>query len=302
MNCLLCGSDYLLTVTTELRNGPGEVLRCGDCDLEMLNGKMVDYTQDYRATHGPILGKRSSPAELFAAYRPHQGLRVELLKPHLKPETRLLELGCSAGQFLDAVKPHVGSAAGIEVDPEVAAFAAGRTGCSVYQKPDQLPKGRFDVLCAFQVVEHLTDPLKELGALIDRLEPDGVLCIEVPSLHDPLLTVYRNAAYRRFYYHEAHRWYFSPKSLRALGEKLGFHGNLYGVQDYTFLNHLHWAYANAPQASCADGLEPMWPAQLPDEDMQAVLTAFTQEVDRRYKMLLGQVGQTENITFIGRRT
>lgn len=299
MNCLLCGSDYLLTVTTELRNGLGEILRCGDCELEMLNGAPVDYTKDYRATHGPVLGQRSTPEEIFAAYRPHQGLRLELLKPHLTDKMRLLELGCSAGQFLDAVKPLVRSAAGIELDPAAAQYAREHTECSVYEKVSEIPKGEINLLCAFQVIEHLTDPLKELAPFIERLAPDGVLCVEVPSLHDPLLTIYKNEAYKRFYYHEAHRWYFSPKSLNALCEKLGFKGDIYGIQDYTFLNHLHWAFAGTPQPTSADGLDAKWPATLPQ--MQEVLDAFALEVDRRYKTLLAQVGQTENITFIGKR-
>lgn len=298
--CPLCASTYLLTVTTELRGGtPGTVVSCAPCELQMLVGPPVDYTKDYRATHGPVLGQRSTPEEIFAAYRPHQGLRLELLKPHLTDTTRLLELGCSAGHFLDAVKPLVASAMGVELDPAAAQYARERTGCSVYETPAHLPKGAFDVLCAFQVVEHLTDPLKDLAPFIDRLAPDGILCLEVPSLHDPLLTIYQSEAYKRFFYHEAHRWYFSPKSLNALCEKLGFKGDIYGIQDYTFLNHLHWAFAGTPQPTSADGLDAKWPATLPQ--MQEVLDAFAAEVDRRYKTLLAQVGTTENISFVGKR-
>lgn len=300
MKCLLCGSDYLLTVTTELRNGPGDVLRCGACDLEMLNGApAVDYAQAYRDGHGPVLGQRNTPVELFTAYRPHQEHRVALLKPLFTKTTRVLEIGCSAGQFLDTVKPHVKEAVGIEVDPGAAAYAQERTGCSVYAKLSELPKGTFGLLCYFQVVEHLTNPLEEIRAALPYLAPEGVLCIEVPSLRDPLLTVYQNAAYRTFYYHEAHRFYFSPKSLRLLIEQLGFTGDVYGVQDYTFLNHLHWAFTGKPQASCEEGLVAKWPAHPPQ--LPEVLDDFAVAVDQRYKTYLAQIGCTENITFVGRR-
>ena len=301
MNCLLCGSDYLHLVTSELRNGPGEVLRCTGCELEMLNGPTVDYETPkyYRGTHGPILGKLSTAQEIFEAYRPHQDHRIFILKSLLTDKTRLLEVGCSAGQFLDAVKEHVGKAVGVEPDPEAAECAA-KTGCSVYRNLSELPKGRYDVICLFQVVEHMADPLEGLEALTPYLADGGTICVEVPSLTDPLLTVYENEAYKRFYYHEAHAFYFSPKSLGLLMEKVGFKGDLYGVQDYTFLNHLHWQMTNSPQPSCADGLIPKWPAgELPE--FGKLLDVFAFEVDRRYKALLAQAGATENVTFIGKR-
>lgn len=299
MKCLLCGSDYLLTVTTELRNGPGEVLRCGACDLEMLRASEVNYASDYRANHGPVLGQRSTPAELFDAYHPHQAHRVALLKPLFTEATRVLEIGCSAGQFLDAVTPHVKEAVGVELDPEAAAYARERTGCSVYARLSDLPKGTFGLLCYFQVVEHLTNPLEEIRAALPFLAPEGVVCIEVPNLKDPLLTVYQNAAYKRFYYHEAHRFYFSPRSLRLLTEQLGFTGDIYGVQDYTFLNHLHWAFTGRPQATCQEGLTAKWPATPPQ--LPEVLDDFAIAVDQRYKTYLAQIGCTENITFVGKR-
>ena len=301
MTCPLCGGADLPVIRTELRNGPGTVRRCEGCDLEMLDGPPVDYTDgSYRATHGPVLGMRSTPAELYAAYRPHQDHRVAILQPHLGPAVKLLEAGCSVGAFLDAVKPHVHGAVGIEPDAEAAAFAMAQTRCAVVPRAADLPLGAFDVLALFQVVEHLVDPLAELGALVAHLAPAGVLCIEVPSLRDPLLTVYDNAAYRRFYYHEAHRFYFSPRSLRALVAKLGFAGDVYGVQDYTFLNHLHWAFTNRPQPTAGDGLVAKWPAG-PLPHLGPVLDSFAVEVDRRYKGALGQAGCTENICFVGKR-
>jgi SAM-dependent methyltransferase len=300
VNCLLCGSDYLHIVTDQLRNGPGEVLRCADCDLEMLNAPVVDYEAEYRDTHGPVLGERPDAADIFNAYRPYQDQRVALLEAELGPDATLLEVGCSAGQFLDAVKDRVGKATGVEPDPLAAKHAATTTGCSVYPNLQALPKGRYDIICLFQVVEHMGNPLEELAAVTRYLADGGTLCVEVPSLTDPLLTLYDNAAYRRFFYHEAHGFYFSPKSLRALMKQLGFTGLVYGVQDYTFLNHLHWQYANKPQPDCHAGLKAEWPAG-PLPEYGNLLDRFAFEVDRRYKMALIQAGCTENIAFLGTR-
>ena len=39
---------------------------------------------------------------------------------------------------------------------------------------------RFDVVAAMHVVEHLDDPVGQLSILVDRLEPDGLMYVEVP--------------------------------------------------------------------------------------------------------------------------
>ena len=295
MNCLLCGTDDLQLVTKELRNGPGEVYRCSECDLEMLSGAEVDYVKDYRETHGPILGKRSTPAELYDQYSPFQDRRLALLADHVGLESRVLEVGCSAGYFLEALKRHVREVVGIEPDPEVGAWAREKTGCSVFKKLTELPMGRFDAICLFQVVEHMTDPLGELKVILESLKPEGTLCIEVPSLWDPMLTVYDNEAYRKFFYHEAHRFYFSPKSLQALVEQLGLAGVIIGAQDYTFLNHLHWQFTNKPQPTAKDGMQAHWPSGF------LTLTELAAQIDRRYKEFLIHQGFTENVVFVGQR-
>ncbi len=303
MNCLLCDSDELSLLTEELRHGPGRVHYCSTCALGMLDPsscELVDYEHTYRDRHGPILGKRSSAAELFDAYRPYQHNRIQALLRHLGSDARVLEVGCSAGYFLDAIRGAVKEVVGVECNME-AAERARLTGCEVYpQVGDVL--GKFDLICLFQTVEHMTDPLTELTHITQRLAPDGLLCIEVPNLNDPLLALYHNAAYRKFFFHEAHLWYFSAISLRLLMRRLGLKGTMHFTQDYSFLNHLNWHFHNEPQATCHSGLgTPRLFLRDPPTPAELALMEWAKTANALYKGILAQFGYTENIMFIGKR-
>lgn len=311
MRCYLCGAEDLPLLTTELRYGTGNVFHCAACDLAALESDGEDlaayYRDEYRRLHGPVLGEPVSHREIFDAYAGHQGARLELLRPYLSADTRFLEVGCSTGQFLHHVRPLVGEAVGVDYDGEAAAFAAEATGAVTYGVPleeTDLEPGSFDVVTAIQTMEHVPDPIAFAELLGRYLKPDGLLHVEVPNLHDPLLALYDSPGYRRFYYHRAHLFYFSARSLEAALARAGFAGRVEFVHDYNLLNHLHWLVTDGPQASSGPGLGP---SRLPlaagvSEEARADLESLLDDLDARYKALLAKHGVAENLVFLGRRT
>lgn len=313
MNCPLCG-DAMVPRTQEIRSGSGTIHRCEACDLEHLDGPSIDYGGEYRKTHGPVLGQPATPEDLFRAYRPYQQGRIDRLSKYLGPDKSLLEIGCSAGMFLDAVKPYVGSVWGWDDDEAAWEYA--------YQKIIRgLPSACWwDIVCAFQVLEHIEDPLEFLAPSYRMpnvawphaitisethltrntpVGPGGIIAVEVPSLTDPLLTVFDCPEYRRFFYHEAHRWYFSPTSLAKLMDMAGFEGEIIYHQDYNFANALHWLHTGKPQPDCHAGLgTPL--ADQAIARMGWTGLSWAEVADAEYKALLACMRLTENITFIGR--
>lgn len=300
MICPLCGSDHMNVAATEIREGAGNVYRCEPCDFEMLDSASVNYDGDYRKTHGPTLGQEATPEDIFNAYKDHQEVRRNQLLPFVHRGVRLLEVGCSAGHFLNTIKHDVGEAVGCDLDRRALEYAGKRVNVETYGSLPNVPNLWFDIVCAYQTLEHVPDLFGFVAELKAKMKPGGLLVIEVPSINDPLLTLYDSKAYRRFFYHEAHRWYFSPTSLGLLMEKCGFEGQIEGVQDYNFINHLHWHFKGRPQPTCKDGLSrarlPIAQATLPHYDLEM----WADEADLKYKDLLKQHGLTENITFIGR--
>jgi hypothetical protein len=152
---------------------------------------------------------------------------------------------------------------------------------------------KYDIVCAFQVLEHIENPVSLSGWWRHQIARNGIIAIEVPSLTDPLLTVFDCPEYRRFFYHEAHRWYFSPTSLAKLMDVAGFEGEIIYHQDYNYLNALHWVHTGKPQPTCHEGLGPPMPEA-------PIMADFVQTADKAYKTTLTALRKTENITFIGR--
>jgi trans-aconitate methyltransferase len=80
------------------------------------------------------------------------------------------------------------SAQGVELDGDVVALAQDRQ-LPVFS-PDQLaervPLSTLDLLTAWDVLEHIHDPLPTLSGYVERLRPGGALLLEVPDGGFPL--------------------------------------------------------------------------------------------------------------------
>lgn len=309
MNCFLCGNSQLTLLSTQVRDGSGNVFLCETCDLGILEqGYSEDlnafYDDEYRKLHGPKLGVQTSYQGFFDTYVGYQQERLDLLKPHLKPSDRLLEVGCATGYLLYHLKQRVGEVIGVDFDSEAAAFASKVCDCVTFGtglEQSGLAEKSFDVICAFQTLEHVPDPVLFLKMLGRYLKEDGKLVIEVPNLHDPLISLYDNEKYKPFYYHKAHLFYFSGNALTHTLQQAGFTGQVHYAQDYNFLNHLHWTLLNQPQVSCDDGLgKPRLPfAKQLSEKARHDMESWLDETGRHYKKVLSENQLTDNITFIG---
>lgn len=96
---------------------------------------------------------------------------------------RLLDVGCGNGNLLRAfgrLRPQW-SMAGLELDDrhgEVVEHICGKGGLLIGDLADV--DGRFDVITAMHVLEHVTEPVKFLGQVRDRLTAGGMVVIQLP--------------------------------------------------------------------------------------------------------------------------
>src|ERR1700730_4020513 len=81
------------------------------------------------------------------------------------PPGQLLEVGCSHGGFLALAELAGFHVTGIELSSWVVEFARKNFGVNVRTGPIErqaFPVGSFDIICMFDVLEHLQDPVRTM--------------------------------------------------------------------------------------------------------------------------------------------
>jgi len=111
------------------------------------------------------------------------GEALRQLKP-LSYDSRILEIGVGQGAFLAQARDAGLHVCGVELNPD-GAEAARKQGFTILEKDmatvhAEDPKP-WDAICAFQVLEHLSDPRLFLDQAVSLLKPGGLLILSVPN-------------------------------------------------------------------------------------------------------------------------
>lgn len=118
----------------------------------------------------------------YAARR--QILAGEIARLPLPADARIVEVGCGAGGNLELLSGF-GRVQAVEPDPDSRAYAQARSGLTIQGGllPDGLPDlgELFDLVAAFDVVEHVDDDAGAIAALAGQLKPGGFLVTTVPA-------------------------------------------------------------------------------------------------------------------------
>jgi SAM-dependent methyltransferase len=134
---------------------------------------------------------------------------------------RYLDVGCGSGGALGVARALGWRVTGIEMDDAAAALARRFTDelhvGDVLTAP--FAPGRFDVVTAFHVLEHVSDPVAAARRMLDWLAPGGLLIVEVPNAGGLGARLFADAwAGLELPRHLSH---FTPATLEAVIEKAG---------------------------------------------------------------------------------
>jgi ubiquinone/menaquinone biosynthesis C-methylase UbiE len=177
--------------------------------------------------------------------------RFEKIKNYFDNGQKVLEIGSGAGEFLSHVSQLFPDTqiASLEIDQNTKTAREKLPGLHAYASFQEMGASQetFDLICMFHVLEHIIDPKEFLNNCLASLAPMGILIIEVPSLDDPLISLYESQAYRAFYFQRQHPYIYTARSLcRLLAHENISPEHVLPHQRYGLENHLNWLAKEKP--------------------------------------------------------
>jgi SAM-dependent methyltransferase len=194
-----------------------QIVRCQECGLVFSNETLPDEA---------LLKLYGDSHVTFGNYIPT--IRKDYWR-HLQPFVKgrelksALEIGCSSGFFLEELKSQgfhkvYGCEPSLEAKNKAVAEIRDSIHLGFFQK-NIYPSQSFDLVCSFQTLDHLPDPLETLRNCREILKPGGLayfICHNVEALQakilkekSPIIDI-------------EHIYLFSKKTLRRIFEKTGF--------------------------------------------------------------------------------
>lgn len=136
---------------------------------------------------------------------------------HLSRGGALLDIGCSSGAFLRAMKDGPWRLHGVEVSPEEAHRAELMSGAQVFvgdllEAP--FSRNSFDVITGFHILEHVHDPREVIRRVWELLKPGGVFYMLCPNIE--AIEAYIFGSYWYCLELPRHLFHFSSRSLEGL--------------------------------------------------------------------------------------
>jgi 2-polyprenyl-3-methyl-5-hydroxy-6-metoxy-1,4-benzoquinol methylase len=200
---------------------PYRVVDCATCSMRYLSPRA--HESDVARLYGaPEYWERGGPESGYSSYSTMEPLLVRTFVRRLSPLSprgagaRLLDVGCGPGAGLEAARSLGYEAWGLDVSSAAVVVASARHPDRVRLGilSDRLfPRGFFDVITLFDVIEHVYDPRRLAADLAWHLAPQGRLVVTTPNVKSLLArgTGRRWVSYKI----PEHVSYFSPRTLAA---------------------------------------------------------------------------------------
>jgi SAM-dependent methyltransferase len=221
-DCPICKAD---SGWDEARLGDYAIHVCTQCSFRFAPDAFtvpVDYGDVYGTTE--YISAQVTPIRTAANFRAFAGLatyRAFFDQVHGDRRKSLLDVGCGVGRFCQAAHYAGWDVTGIDISPQAVEIGSQYASFPILNRSadDMLREGRkFDVVTAFEVLEHLADPVAFLTKLRTLAAEKGQVFCTVPNWD----CVEVQTATRADYVPPIHVGFFSTASLEKLAERAGF--------------------------------------------------------------------------------
>ena len=225
--CMLCGSDHgsaLFRGHDWLHNCEvaSDVIRCPECGLIWLWPQPASPLEGYPRDYAPHTGIEAATG--VARGPGHKrGLKRKVRLVERYGQGPLLDIGCAAGDFLEAMRDRrTGPLLGMDIDEDAVRLARARSGARVWAGSElalPLDDSSMGTVTLWHVLEHLPRPLEALCEVTRVLSGEGVLLLACPMADS-----YEARLFGRFwagYDVPRHLFAFSRKTLPCLLKEAG---------------------------------------------------------------------------------
>lgn len=237
INCPVCEVDDSVWVFSK---SGFDFVKCRHCGLLYVNPQLTMETQDsiYKesktANHW-IKVQSKSKEQAWNAEKKYLPALEELKR--IKPEGgKLLDVGCSIGQFLTLARDADWDVQGVELNSDAATIANREYNLTIHEEKLEdcsFEDGEFDVITLWGVFEYLTDPNGMLKTVHRLLNKDGLVLFFVPNGHSLIIRMTRE--YNSTVSGRAHLWYFTPETMDMILTKNSFEK----AAEFSVLPQLH---------------------------------------------------------------
>jgi len=185
MNCPLCGNRnnfrYIESVFSEEVNIKYEIFKCPRCKIEFSNPmksappSYYEKVEDYDYRYG------------------HKWEFIEFLKffkIFKNKKLKILDIGCGEGHFLYLVQKNGFEVVGIDINEKAIKVAKEKFGIKRVYPFDlsefikNFPEEKFDIICAFHLIEHLEDLISFLFKVREILKEKVFLFFRYLMIED----------------------------------------------------------------------------------------------------------------------
>lgn len=171
--CIICNSknleswaklDYL------------EAKKCKDCGMISVNPHLND--EGLSKVYHDYFSHRLDEKELFEKRKIMYKIDHDWITKFVN-HGKILDVGCSGGQFLSIFDSEKWEKQGVEIDKDAAEFAKTEYGITVNigYFPELSFDEKFDLVVIRGVIEHFSEPISVLKKCAEVLKPNGFLFI-----------------------------------------------------------------------------------------------------------------------------
>lgn len=213
MNCDICYSE------SNENYYPG-IVKCSSCghiyaDQELTSKQLKEiYNKDY--FHGDeysnYIAERDTIEKNFRRIS-------NIINKHITDtkQKNILEIGSAYGFFLNMVKDEFNIVKGLEICKDAADYAKNQFGIDV-KDVDLLDwdfdQHKYDLVCMWDVIEHLSSPQKYLEKISKNMNKDGIIAFTTGDIGS-LVAKVRGRNWRQIH-PPSHVHYFSRKTIEKL--------------------------------------------------------------------------------------